>query len=194
MFEAVAAPVLNRLLGANSWAREKLAQHAGKTVLLESPPFSLRLTLRADGSVAAAAADATADARIQASPALLVRLLARDESAWGEAAVTGDVELAAAIDSVRRHLRWDYEEDLSRFVGDIAAHRIAGGVRALESWVRDGALNLGRAVAEYAVHESPLIAGPEAVEEWVREVDEVRDTVERLEKRIESLQRAHAVS
>ena len=38
--------------------------------------------------------------------------------------VEGDVMLAAAVGEVAKSLRWDYEEDLSRLVGDAIAHRI----------------------------------------------------------------------
>jgi ubiquinone biosynthesis protein UbiJ len=41
--------------------------------------------------------------------------------------------------------------------------------------------------AEYWTEESPLIASRVKVEDFVREVGELRDAVERLEKRIERL-------
>ena len=53
--------------------------------------------------------------------------------------IEGDVMLAAAVGEVARSLRWDFEEDLSRVLGDGLAHRIgrlaqrsragAGGLR-----------------------------------------------------------------
>jgi ubiquinone biosynthesis protein UbiJ len=190
MFEPLALPVLNRLLRANTWALERLRVHAGKTALLECPPLALRLTVLDDGQVAPAAAASTADVTVRATPPLLLRLAARDETAWSDAEVSGDVELAAAIDYVRRNLEWDFEEDLSRVVGDVAAHRMANAARQLERWGREAALSLGRAVAEYSTYESPLVAAAPSVDEFIRGVDEVRDQVERLEKRLELLKSA----
>lgn len=189
MLELFTLPPINRLLRANGWALERLRAHAGKTALLSSAPFELRVTVQENGELEYAGVDATPDVTISASPGVLLRLAARDESAWRAAEVTGDMQFAATIDYVRNHLDWDYEEDLSRVVGDIAAHRIAGAVRELDRWGRTAALNLAQSFAEYATHEQPMIASAPALETFAREVDQVRDDVARLEKRIERLER-----
>ena len=189
MFEPLVVPAINRLLRANAWALEKLAPHAGKTAVLACAPFELVLTVLATGEVAAAARDTAPDVTITVTPGSLLRLAARDENAWNAAQVSGDVQFAAAIDYVRRNLEWDYEEDLSRVFGDIAAHRIAGAVREIDRWGRAAALNLGHSFAEYAMYEQPLLASRRAVDEFNREVDEVRDHAARLEKRVELLRR-----
>ena len=189
MLEPFVVPVVNRLLRTNSWALERLSAHVGKTVLIDAVAVVLRLAITESGELAAAPADAPADATIAVTPALLLRLAMRDENAWREATVSGDVELAAAIDYVRRHIEWDYEEDLSRIVGDIPAHRLANSLRSLDRWGRNATLDIARAFAEYATYERPLVASPHALEEFARGVDEVRDHAERLEKRLEILQR-----
>jgi ubiquinone biosynthesis protein UbiJ len=63
------------------------------------------------------------------------------------------------------------------------------GARQLDRWARDAMLNVGRAFAEYATHERPMIASGAALEAFSRDVDHVRNAVERLEKRIEILLR-----
>ena len=190
MLEALAVPAINRLLRADSWALERLRPHAGRTALLSCPPVSLRLTVLETGELAAAARDAPADVTIVSTPGVLLRLAARDESAWNAASVSGDVELASTIDYLRRDLAWDYEEDLSRIFGDIAAHRMAGGLRELDALARRTLLNLGQTFAEYATYEQPALASRPAVDAFCREVDEARDDVARLEKRIERLRAA----
>ena len=50
-----------------------------------------------------------------------------EEAAFREVEMQGDAELAQEISFLARHLTWDVEEDLSRVVGDIAAHRVVGG-------------------------------------------------------------------
>ena len=194
MFEPLAVPAINKLLRANAWSLDKLRLHAGKTALLECAPLALRLTVLDSGELVAAPADRVPDVRIRATPGLLLRIAARDETAWSEATVSGDVELAASIDYVRRNLEWDFEEDLSRVFGDIAAHRVAHTARQLERGGREAAVNIGRAFAEYSMYESPLIASPQALQEFIREVDEVRDAVERLEKRLGLVKRGDARS
>jgi ubiquinone biosynthesis protein UbiJ len=189
MFETLTVPAVNRLLRSNTWALEKLRPHAGKTVLVSCPPLRFTATIAITGELAAALRDAAPDVTITATPGMLMRAAMRDESAWRDARVTGDVELAAAIDYVRRNLAWDYEEDLSRVFGDIAAHRMGNAARGFDRWARATTRNLAEAAAEYAIYEQPLLASSAAVSEFNRNVDVLRDDVARLEKRISLLQR-----
>lgn len=189
MLETLALPPLNRLLRTNTWALDRLRVHAGKTALLRCPPFELRLSVTPAGELAIALPHTTPDVAIAVTPGILLRAAARDSVAWTAAEVTGDAEFAEAIDYVRRNLQWDYEEDLSRIFGDIAAHRIASFAKQLDLWGRDTALKVGRTVAEYVTYERALVASAHAVETFNREVDTLRDDAERLEKRLDLLRR-----
>jgi ubiquinone biosynthesis protein UbiJ len=149
--------------------------------------WGLALTVLESGEVVPAAAHAAPDATVKLGPGLMLRLAARDESAWREISITGDTDLASAIHHVARNLRWDMEEDLSRVLGDIAAHRMAETGRAFQRWGAQAADNTARAFAEYWTEEQPLIAGARDLEQFGRAVDQLRDDAARLEKRIERL-------
>lgn len=189
MLETLTLPAVNRLLRSNPWATEKLRAHAGKTVLVSCPPGRLAALITIDGDLAPALPDTVPDTTIAVTPGVLMRMAARDESAWRDAQVSGDVELAATIDYVRRNIAWDYEETLSRVFGDVAAHRLAGAVRELDRWGRTTLLNLAHATAEYATYESPLLAAAGELERFSRDVDAIRDDAARLEKRMALLAR-----
>ena len=187
MLPPVVPASINRLLRSNSWARERLLPFAGKTVRFECPPAVLVLGITENGEVAAAAEAAQPAVTIACSPALMLRILARDETAWTSVRIEGDTAFAAAINHVWRNLRWDIEEDLSRVFGDVAAHRMAQTGRALGQWGRQSADNIARALAEYWTEEQPLIVDRFEVERFNREVDTLRDDVARLEKRLAQL-------
>jgi ubiquinone biosynthesis protein UbiJ len=58
--------------------------------------------------------------------------------------IEGDVQLAAEVNWLIDHVRWDLEEDLSRLLGDARAHVVMGVARqmaqALRQWMaRSGA-------------------------------------------------------
>jgi ubiquinone biosynthesis protein UbiJ len=183
----ITAPI-NHVLRANSWACERLIPHAGRVVCINNPPFSFMVAVTNAGEVMDAAKDAAPDVTLHLTPGLMLRLMvsqARDASAWNEVKVEGNAEFAAAINHVARNLRWDVEEDLSRVVGDIAAHRMVETGRKLDQWARQGADNLTRSFSEYWTEERPLLARRMDVEQFNREVDALRDDVARVEKRIE---------
>jgi ubiquinone biosynthesis protein UbiJ len=186
-FENAAARAINHLLRGASWAREELRRFAGRTARFDLAALGFALTVDEGGQVAPAATDATAAVTIRLTPGLMLRLAARDEAAWREIEAIGDADFATAINHVARNLRWDMEEDLSRVFGDIAAHRMAESARTLARWGERALDNTGRAFAEYWTEEQPLIAGRRELEDFNRAVDELRDDVARIEKRIEGL-------
>jgi ubiquinone biosynthesis protein UbiJ len=183
-----AVTALNHLLAREAWATDRLRPFAGRRVRLRLPPLpDLALAVAETGLLERVSGDAAPDLTITLKPGALPGLLARDERLMREADVTGDTDLAVALQAVFRNLRWDVEEDLSRVVGDAAAHRAVSAGRSFVAWQRDAARRLGDNVAEYLKEESGQLPRPADVTAFGREVAEVRDAVERLEKRVARL-------
>jgi ubiquinone biosynthesis protein UbiJ len=189
MLAAAASRIANHLLAPAEWAREKLAPHAGKAARFEFPPGGVTLQVDADGLLQPAPAGATPAVVIRFRPDAVLRTLADREQAWRSADIEGDTAFAADISHVAANIGWDFEEDLSKAFGDIAAHRMAEAGRAAATWPRQAARSLAENTAEYLTEEAKLLASPLQVEAFVRDVDELRDAAERLEKRIEQLAR-----
>jgi len=179
----------NHVLATAGWAREKLAVHAGKVAQFEVPPMRFALLVGADGLVHPADSAAVPAVTIRFDRAALLETLADREQAWRKAQVEGDTAFASAISQVAANLQWDVEEDLSRVFGDIAAHRLAQAGKAAAAWPRQAAKSVAANAAEYLTEEAHLLVTPLQVGEFVRQVDELRDAAERLEKRIERLSR-----
>ena len=57
-----------------------------------------------------------------------------------------------------RHLRWEVEEDLSRVLGDVAAHRLASTGRALVAWHLDALERVAGAIGDYLIDEKRVLA------------------------------------
>lgn len=185
-----AAAVINHFLRDADWARERLAPFAGCSVRFEVPPLSAAFTVQADGQLIQSPSETAPAAVVRLTGPTLVRLLwMHDESARQEVQIDGDAALASALTGVMHDLRWDVEEDLSRIVGDVAAHRLAQAGSAVLAWHVNTASNLAQALAEYWTEEQPLIASRAAVSGFIQAVDVLRDDAERLEKRIERLSR-----
>jgi ubiquinone biosynthesis protein UbiJ len=178
---------LNHLLAQNSWAMRRLARFAGKTARFDIAPLSFAYTILPDGSVLSADVSTSADTTCMIVPSLLPRLALRDVTAYSEIRYEGDSALFAEIVALLRELRWDMAEDLSHVTGDIAAERIAQAAQTTHQTLRDAASNLSQAAAEYWTEERPLLAKPQQVAEFKRQVESLRDEVEQLGRRISSL-------
>jgi len=178
---------LNHMLGSEAWAREALAPFAGQIVEIRPTPLPpLRLAIREDGLVASAG---------EGEPALVVTLKAEAPAAFlrGQehflhaVEVAGNAKLADAVMLLARNLRWDVEEDLSRVVGDVAAHRLAGAARDFAAWQADAARRLADSLSEYFTAESGLLASRAELESFSAAAAKLRDDLERLEQRVRRL-------
>ena len=162
---------LNHLLEAAPWARERLAPFAARIVELRAPLMpSLRFAIGEDGRLALA----------DGEPAALVRFTPKRE-------ISGEPALAAALAELSRTLRWDAEEDLSRLIGDVLAHRLAGAARALGRWQRESAGRLAAALADYAAEEARLLVRRTEMEELAAAAAALESALARLEQRIARL-------
>jgi ubiquinone biosynthesis protein UbiJ len=183
----LSASALNHLLGQNGWALQRLAKFAGKTARFDIAPFSFAYTVQADGTVLKATVDAMPDALNTIAPSLLTRLAMKDEAAFSAIKSSGDTAFLAEIFFLSKHLRWDAAEDLSQITGDIVAERLVHFAAGAQQQVRESALNLSQAFAEYWTEERPLVAKSVHINQFIQQVDALRDDVERLEQRINRL-------
>ncbi len=88
------------------------------------------------------------------------------------------------LSQVLQRLRPEPEEELARFVGDAAAVRIVGLMRAAAATAADGAQRLARTATDYLVAENPMLVTRSEGERFTADVSALRDAVERLDKRL----------
>ena len=189
MLSRTAAAALGHILASAPWARDILAPFVGRRARLVCGPLVATFLVTAHGGVAGSDATAPPDVTVSIPPGAALRLAAGDETAYAEARVDGDAEFAVVVRSLATGLVWDFEEDLSRVLGDIAAHRAAGAIRSVAATGRDSVDRVGRALGEYATEEGRLTPPRAELEAWMADVDLLRDDVERLAQRVARLER-----
>ncbi len=178
--------VLNHLLLAEPWARERLAPFAGEVVELRAPPLpALRFTILPGGRVEAGGE--AASLVVTLAPDVLLAALRGEEYLLRSVKVAGNAQLASEVMQLVRHLRWDVEEDLSRVVGDAAAHRIASLGRDVAAWQADAARRLAAALADYATEEQRMLVRRAEHAGFAAAVARMRAALDRLDKRIDRL-------
>ena len=117
--------------------------------------------------------------------------LARTGIAAGELQISGDIDLGSRFKRVLEDVDLDWEEPLSRVLGDVVAHRIGQTARSALAWGRKAAEHLTRDTVEYFQEESRILAPRVRVEEFMKAVDTLRLDADRLQKRLEQLERTH---
>jgi ubiquinone biosynthesis protein UbiJ len=178
---------LNHLLAQEEWARALLKPHAGKVAVFDAGVAAVRLKVAADGLLMLPAAEDQASVTIRVRLSDLPLILQNRERAFSYVKIEGDADFANTISQVSQSLRWEAEEDLSKFVGDIAATRIVGGAQAAVASAKSLHRSITENLAEYFLEENPMLMRPQAVAAFTDEVTRLRDDVARLAKRIEKL-------
>jgi ubiquinone biosynthesis protein UbiJ len=122
---------LNHVLLQEPVAQERLRRQKGKPVRVQWGAFHLTLAPTAAGLLERTAPEASPELSVtvtQTHPKELAqRVLSGNKPAVD---IRGDVQLAAEVAWLVDNVRWDLEEDLSRLVGDAAAHTLARGARS----------------------------------------------------------------
>ena len=151
--------VLNQLLARETWARERLERFVGQSAEF-CPPLlpPLRLHIEAGGRVEPGGGE----------PAAVVTL----EGVSGEGALADELRYLA------KHLRWDFEEELSRVMGDVAAERFGNTMRSLVRWQTDAARRVTEAFADYT------LVRREELDRFAAEIERLRAAIEKLERRL----------
>jgi ubiquinone biosynthesis protein UbiJ len=85
--------------------------------------------------------------------------------------------------------RPDLEEELSRWVGDIPARRLGVFARDSLSWLRRTQQTAAANVAEYLQEESRDLVNRTELDEFLRGVDELRESGDRVAARLSRLER-----
>ena len=187
-FESPFIAALNRLLQNEPWARERLQQFASEIFELRAPPLpTLRFAITVEGGLSPATAGNEPSLVITIRPDALAAAVKGEDHLLRSIDVAGNAKLASEVLFLVRHLRWDVEEDLSKFVGDVAARRLTGLARDAAAWHADAAKRIAASFMEYAVEEKRVLVKRAALAEFSGAVARLRDGLERLEKRVERL-------
>ncbi len=132
------------------------------------------------------------DATIHGSPMALIQLSRSDNA--GEAMlksnveIEGDMRVAEKFSAILRDVDIDWEELLSKLVGDIIAHQAGQVTREITGWLKDSGESIKQNTAEYLTEESNLIPAEAEITQFMDQVDDLRMDVDRLEARIKLLQ------
>ena len=186
MLDHAALSALNHLLAGAAWAQARLQPFAGRTLRLTLPPLQLDLVVEVDGFLAVTSSD-TFDVTIEL-PAMPQLALRGVDAATKAARIQGSADFADALGFVLRNLRWDYAEDLSKVVGDIAAQRISGQVSHLAGWHQQAARKLTENLAEYFTEEQPVLVKSRDAQDFGMAVKCLREDLETLEHRLVRLE------
>ncbi len=187
------ADVLNRNIAEITPAREIASELNGTMVAIRVRDTGLGTYFVFSDDVVALSTEYADDPDVVITGSLIT--LARMLQGSGEAAIrSGDVDLTGDAATAQRFQKLldlaqpDIEEELSRVIGDVAAHRIAEIARGVGKWARDARSTMGGNIREYLQEESRDVPTRYEVDRFTKQVGTLRDDVERIAARLNRLE------
>lgn len=129
--------LLNHILIQEKEATSRLARQKGRVVHMQWRSFAIKLIATPAGLLDRAPTEAKPDlilAVTEESPIALAQAALRGDKP--AVRIEGDVQLAAEVNWLVDHVRWDMEEDLSHVVGDAPAHAMGQAARGMANALR----------------------------------------------------------
>ncbi|MFN4121012.1 hypothetical protein [Acidovorax sp.] len=117
---------LNHVLMQEPEAMDRLVRQKGRIARVQWRVYSMALVITPAGLFNLASEAAVPDLQLEVtetSPFSLAQSALRGDKP--AIRIEGDVQLAAEINWLVDHVRWDVEEDLARVIGDAPAHTVA---------------------------------------------------------------------
>jgi ubiquinone biosynthesis accessory factor UbiJ len=124
--------LLNHVLMQESEATARLVRQKGRVMLVQWRSFSFKLLATPAGLLDLAETAAQPDLVLTVtdeSPLALAQAALRGDKP--AVRIEGDVQLAADVNWLTEHVRWDMEEDLARVMGDVPAHTLSQMAKGL---------------------------------------------------------------
>lgn len=197
-------PLLSRLEDALSLALSKLlhsnADTAARLAALQGRVIEIALRDSARSAYALPSADGVKLKR-RHEGAVAVKVSGRladflayarssrrgDSLGAGRIEIAGDLAIAQQVQALLAELSIDWEELLSRSIGDVPAHQVGRAARAVFAFGRNALAKLERDTADFLKHESRVVVSRQDLDQFGRAVFSLTDDVDRLEARIKRL-------
>lgn len=187
---------LNGLIALDPDALPRLARLHGKVIRLQLTGIELVLhfvpghdgRLRLLGQI-----EGEPDCSLSGSPFDLMRASDPKQGSAqlfaGRVRIEGDQQLAQQFSEALAAIDIDWEEQLSRLTGDALAHEVGRATRGIRTQADRFASSATDNLSEYLTEEARLLPHRYEVEDFVDDVDVLRDDLERLEARIALLEK-----
>jgi ubiquinone biosynthesis protein UbiJ len=191
------AAILNRNVAQSSRARTAAERLEGRVLALTLEGTPLTLFFRVvEGRIAIDTQhEGVADASLSGTPLSLLSMVgpgAEERLRGSGIRIAGDAEVAQRFRELLQHAQPDFEEELSRVIGDVAARQVANIARGFFDWGRKAAGSLSMNVAEYLQEEGRDVPARVELDEFLEAVDQLREAADRLEARLARLESRRA--
>lgn len=193
---ASAEATLNQLIKMDTQVQHKLAALEGKSLLVKvtQPEFSLCIHIENKQMALTHRARGEASACLQGSLQQFLLLIKADNKSNalinGELMLTGDTLFVIGFSECLADVAPDWEALLAKATGDTLAHGFGRLTRRGLNWGKQSFNSINGSLAEYLQEETSMVPSQAEADAQYQRVDKLSMDTERLQARIDRLQRS----
>jgi ubiquinone biosynthesis protein UbiJ len=184
--------ILNGYLNLDPESKEHLSRLSGKVIKIEWPPLTYFWLFKSDSICINKDYNGPVDLILRGSTFDFLRMaFNRKDKALTDISlqILGDMEFAKQFKEFFLNLEIDYEEQLSKILGDTIAYPVAKLLKATKLWAKQSIENLSQNVSGYVKTEINWLVSDEELQLFFSDVDDLRDDSARLEARVKMLEK-----
>jgi ubiquinone biosynthesis protein UbiJ len=184
----------NHYISLDPQARTNMARLHGKVIAFELAGLGQTLYLipGPSGVQIFSRYEDEPDCTLRGTPLALARMgdqqTSSDQLFSGDVVISGDTELAHRFGKILGGMSINWEGQLARYTGTLVADDIVAVVRDISGWGRRSLDTLKLDFKELLQQEIQILPERGEIEQFLAEVDQTRDDVERLQARAALLQ------
>lgn len=184
--------ILNRYLSLDPESKKHLRQLSGRVVKIEWGSIIYFWLFKSDSIYLSKDYNGPADLILRGSTFDFLRMaFIKKDKAYTDIPlqVVGDMEFGKQFRDFFSTLDIDYEEQLSKKIGDAIAYPLIQLLKTISLWGRQNIENLGQNVTNYVQTEMNWLVSDQELQFFFSDVDDLRNDCARLEARLNSLQK-----
>lgn len=184
---------LNQYLALDPETKKRLNNLEGKTITMILKPFGLSFQVHIEGGSLQLLSGEPhpAEIKITGTPLSLLGIALNPNNKRqffsDDMVIEGNIDQGQQLIDLFDQVDIDWEELLSKLIGDIPAYETCRFIKSIKSWSSQSIKTLLRNTDEYIHEEKTWLPPAEELNDFYNEVDELRMAVDRLEARIRNL-------
>lgn len=189
MLDRIVVKAIDHLIRQSPGATDRLRPYSGMSARLHARLLDVRFVVSDAGTLSPFQGATDIEISVPSAALSLSPMYPNAKSALRDIQVTGHAEFAEVLGGLLRKLRWDMADDLSPWIGDIAAERLATAGRRAIAQAGTFTSRLTENFGEYLIYEADLLTGRDAIDSLSEALDGLSEDIFRLESRIQAIER-----
>lgn len=193
LFITSLSKAINAYLKLDSESTGRLEKLSGRAISIELLPFHFQFQcLFTDQGVKIHTGDEMeTETQIRGTPLQMMGVMMAKENRQrffaDDLVMEGDAELGQQVIALFDELQIEWEEQLSKLVGDVPSYHVGRLIRKVGNWFKQTEDSIADDINEYVHEEAQWLPSKEALQDLFHDIDAVRMDVDRAEARIQAL-------